>query len=195
MLSAPGDRMPKCNGAPKHTPEWIRSLATLAILLGAITSFYRALTYRFLMPLASASSDPSVAGLSHKAYISYIGYARLNSLIPGNAVVQFNPEPPSVFWSVTDLANVKRQIAMTDAQLWCGSELGGDPSGCPAMIAAVPSLFRGASSDEAVSICRRYGIQYLVADIYDPVWKSSDSWVWRLPPIVADPDFRVVDCR
>jgi hypothetical protein len=195
MRSAAADRMPECNGAPKHVPEWIRSLATLAIFLGIISSFYRALTYRFLMPLASASSDPSVAGLSHKAYISYIGYARLNSLIPGNAVVQFNPEALSVFWKVTDLANVNRQIAITDARLWCGSELGGDPSGCPELIAAVPPLFRGASSHEAVSACRRYGIQYLIADVYDPVWKSPDGWVWRLPPIIQDPEFRVLDCR
>jgi hypothetical protein len=197
--NVPNDRMPKCNGASKPTPGWIRSVVTFAILLGGVTSFYKALTYRFLMPIVEwssrASKDPSATGLSHKAYISYIGYAHLDPLIPGNAVIQFNPKNPSVFWKVTDLANVNRQVAIVDAQPWCGSELGGDPSGCPGMIAAIPPLFRGASADDAVRTCRQYGIQYLVADVYDPVWKSPDGWVWRLPPIVRDPEFRVLDCR
>ena len=195
--SAPNDRTPENYGAPQVAPEWVRSLATLLIFVGAVTSFYRALTFRFLMPLAEsvASADPLVAGLSHKAYIDYVGYGRLSSLIPDDAVVQFNPKFRSVFWKKVDLANVHRQIAMSQSELWCGSELGGDPTGCPAMTAAISPLFRGASADEALSTCRRYGIQYLVADIYDPAWKSRDGWVWKLPPIVGDPDFRVVDCR
>jgi hypothetical protein len=70
------------------------------------------------------------------------------------------------------------QIAMVNAQLWRGSELGGDPSGCPGMIAAVSPHFRAASAGEAAITCRRLAMQYLVADIYDPIWKSPDGWAW-----------------
>ena len=52
--------------------------------------------FRFLIPLGDmashANGDPYARNLSQKAYISAVGYAELNAVIPQNAVVQFNPK-------------------------------------------------------------------------------------------------------
>lgn len=192
---------------PGHTPQLLRSLVTLAIIIGVLSSTWRVLVLRFILPLseinASQAKNPQVAALPHKAYISAIGYAELASRIPGRAVVQFNPFGDWIFWKNTDLVNVGHQAAITGSGLWCGSELGGDPSGCPAMLAAIDPLFdvatAGQTADQAAeqarAACRAYRIDYLVVTIYDPPWKDRNSWVWTLPPVVADSEFRALDCR
>jgi hypothetical protein len=43
--------------------------------------------------------------------------------------------------------------------------------------------------------CLEFGVQYLVATVYDTAWKHRDGWVWTLPVVVADPEFRALDCR
>jgi hypothetical protein len=77
----------------------------------------------------------------------------------------------------------------------CGSELGGDASGCKAMAADIDALFRGAPAEQARSTCRKYAIQYLVVRNFDPAWDDKGGWVWTLNPVVADEDFRALDCR
>jgi hypothetical protein len=186
-------------GLPRKVPRWLRSLATLAIMVGIFSTSYRALALRFFLPLGeSGAKDPKVANvahLSHKAYISEVGYAHLNPLIPRDAIVQFNAIDPWAFWKNVDLVNVHHQVAMAGGALWCGSELGGDPAGCPQMVDEINNLYTGATADQARSTCRSFAIQYLVANVYDPVWKDKQSWVWNLTPVVADPEFRAVDCR
>ncbi len=77
----------------------------------------------------------------------------------------------------------------------CGSEIGGDPAGFPIMAKAIDALYNGCTADQARATCRQFGIQYLVVRVYDPVWKNNSSWVWTLNPVVADVDFRALDCR
>jgi hypothetical protein len=124
-----------------------------------------------------------------------MGYSKLDSAIPRDAVVQFNPSGTNMFWRNVDLVDIDRQVAIAGDKPWCGSELGGDPRGCPAMIAAIDPLFNGASAEQARAVCHKFGIQFLVANVYDSVWKDQQSWVWTLRPAVADPEFRALDCR
>lgn len=186
-------------GLPGRTPHLLRSLATLAILIGVLSTTWRVLVLRFILPLSQINArearNPQVAVLPHKAYIAYIGYAELDARIPKSAVVQFNPSGGWIFWKNIDLVNVGHQTAIVGSGLWCGSELGGDPSGCPGMLTTINPLFKDATADQARAACRAYRIDYLVANVYDPPWKDRSSWVWTLPQVVADPEFRAVDCR
>ena len=141
-----------------------------------------------------SAHDPDADTLSHDAYISYLGYAKLNAAIPRDALVQFNPAAPNSYWANINIASVDHQIAIAGDRLGCGSALGGDPNGCPAMAAAIDSLFRGATAEEARATCRQYGIGYLVVRIYDPAWKDRGGWVWTLKPVVSDDEFRALDC-
>jgi hypothetical protein len=188
------------DGSNAGTPEWLRSLATLAIFVGVLTMTAKAVEIRLILPYLEskmqADLNPQVHNLSHKAYISRVGYSRLGSHLPQDAIVQFNPAGEIPWWTSPDLMGIQHQTAAAFLQLWCGSELGGDPSGCPDMAAAIDSIYRAnATVQRARSTCRQFQIQYLVANVYDPVWNDKESWVWTLNPVVADPEFRVLDCR
>jgi hypothetical protein len=187
-------------GLPRNTPQWFRSIAALALVIGILSTSCQALMFRFISPLVEvvqkrAVHDPGAGNISHNAFISSIGYAQLDASIPRDAMVQFNPNHPNTFWTAADLLGVDHQTAISYDQPWCGSELGGDPSGCAAVAAAIDSLFNGATAEQARTTCRQYGIQYLIARIYDPAWKDKSGWVWTLRPVVSDEEFRALDCR
>jgi hypothetical protein len=194
----------KCNdpvfwsGLPRNTPPWLRSVAAFALVIGLTGTLCQALMLRFIVPFAdlnqSALKDSEARSFSHNFYISSIGYARLDASVPRDAIVQFNPASENAYWKAADELGVNHQVALTSDKPWCGAELGGDPSGCPAMAAAIDALFNGATAEQARATCHQYSIQYLIARIYDPAWKDTQSWVWSLRPVVADEEFRALDC-
>ena len=184
----------------RGTPPWLRSIASFALILGVMGTFYQVLIMRFTLPVLEAAqhrdpSDIASNGLSHDAYIAYLGYAHLADSIPNTAIVQYNPAALSIFWTSVDWVGIDHQVAIAGDGAGCGSELGGDPTGCKPMAADIDALFRVGSAERARAVCGRYGIQYLVVRIYDPVWNDKSSWAWTLNPVVADEDFRALDCR
>jgi hypothetical protein len=188
-----------CAALPRNTPFWLRAIASLALIFGIIATAYQVLILRFYAPLASANmhagQDPAADNPFHNAYISSIGYGQMDQSIASNAVVQYNPRSENLLDIDLDFLWVNHQIAISSDQQGCGSELGGDPSGCPAMAAAIDSLFKGGPAEVARTTCRQFGIQYLVARIYDPAWYDKAGWVWTLPAVVPDQEFRALDCR
>ena len=186
-------------GLAYNIPHWLRSIVALALIVGVIGTVCQAALLRTAVPLFEASMraahSPKSGKIPHNAYISSIGYAQLDKAIPLDAVVQFNPVLKNAYWTAPDFLGVNRQTAIADDTEPCGSDLGGDGSGCPIMAATIDALFNGASADQARATCSQFGIQYLVARIYDPVWNDRSSWVWTLKPVVADEEFRAVDCR
>ncbi len=186
-------------GSGLRVPGWLRRLAFLAIAIGLISTEAQLLTLRFGIPELEkhlrALHDPQAEKLSRMPYISIQGYAQLDRRIPPRAIVQFNPAETNMLLSAMDQMYVGRQLAIAGDRNGCGSTLGGDPSGCPIMAAAIDPLYRAATSTQARSVCRELGIQALIARVYDPVWKDGGSWVWTLPPIVAQNNFRALDCR
>jgi len=186
-------------GLPRPTPAWLFQIAELAILIGVASTAYKAFVIRFGLPILEANMPAArnwqIPELSRKAYIAHVGYAALNAAIPRDAIVQFNPASTNAWWTSADFLGVRHQIVTASDKPWCGSELGGDPTGCPAIAAAVHSLYNDASGAQARAVCSQYGMQYLVAYVYDPAWKDPQSWVWTLPSVVAQPKFRALDCR
>ena len=199
-LTDSGDGAPLHSpGLPFNTPHWFRSIAAFALVIGVMSTASQALWMRFATLLAEghlkAEFDPNVRSFSHNAYISSIGYAQLDRMIQHNAVVQFNPIRTEPFWWATDLLGINHQATIVNDQPWCGAELGGNPSGCTEMASAIDILFNGATAEQARRTCHNYGIQILVARIYDQPWKDKSSWVWTLKPVVSDNEFRALDCR
>jgi hypothetical protein len=186
-------------GPIRNIPSWLTAFAGITLFIGVASTACQALMLRFTLPLdeinSSRTHSPEYLNLSHDVYISRIGYAELDAQIPSNAVVQYNPHYTGLFWPNVDILGVDHQVAIAGDTEPCGAELGGDPSGCANMAAALDALFRGASAEQARATCHQIGIQYLIARIYDPVWKDRQSWVWTLEPVVPDEEFRVLDCR
>jgi hypothetical protein len=196
-----GDRKRSNEGRGLHNdvPGWFRSFVCIALVIGICNCGCQVLVLRFTFPfdewMMRAKHAPDVGRLSHNAYISYIGYAKLDAAIPRDAIVQYNPSQPDPFLTTAYLFGIDRQTAIAGDQLWCGSELGGDPSGCPAMAVAIDALFSGAAAEQARATCRAYNIDYLVANIYDAAWQNKAGWVWTLRPVVSQEEFRALDCR
>jgi hypothetical protein len=172
--------------------RWFRSIVYGTLAIGVAGTLCQAFQLRFNHPL---DDSPYAEKLAHKAYFSSIGYAQLDSAISHDAIVQYNPHFKDDFERAVNLFGVDHQSALMTDQPWCGSELGGDPSGCPAMASAIDALFKGASSEQAHATCRKYAIDYLVANVYDPAWNDRQGWVWTLKPVISDPEFRALDCR
>jgi hypothetical protein len=195
ILSAPNPSQP---GNPKQRTH---ALIRIAIVLGVITTLHQAIIFRFTIPIAfsvarsRAANDFIASNLSHNAYISAAGYNQLNAGIQQAAIVQANPAGDNPFWAAVDELNIDRQTAIDTDRPWCRAELGGDPSGCLPMAAAIDSLYSGSSADQARTTCRAYHIDYLISRIYDRAWQNQQSWVWTLTPAVANPEFRALDCR
>ena len=184
----------------RTTPRWLRTIAALGLVLGAIGTVSQALWFRFVVVFVELGNMHEADGsnhgnLSHNAWISATGYAQLDAAISRDAIVQFNPTPQQPNWITADLLNVAHQTTIISDQQGCGSELGGDPSGCPVMAAAIDVLFNGATAEQARATCHQFGIQYLIARVYDTAWKSKSTWVWTLDPVVSGDEFRALDCR
>jgi hypothetical protein len=180
-------------------PGWLRSLASLAVAIGVLSTVSQVLALRFGLVLVEANlraqHKPDADRLSHEAWITARGYQQLDPQIRPSAVVQYNPHHPDEFFEVIDQIADRRQVVIAGDANGCGSTLGGDPRGCPGMAAALDTVFSGTSAEQAQTVCRQLGIQYLVADVYDRAWADRTGWVWNLPAVVADPEFRAADCR
>ena len=183
---------------PGRTPYLVRSIASFALIFGVFTSLYQAAMIRATLFLyekhLNLVHDPRAGRLAHKAFISQIGYSQLDMAIPHGATVQYNPQTPDIFWLDPDWVAIGRQSAIDVDQPSCGAEFGGDPSGCLPMAAAIDALYKDATAEQARATCRQIGIQYLIAKVYDPPWNDKQSWVWTLPAVVADPEFRALNC-
>ncbi|HTV14177.1 MAG TPA: hypothetical protein VMD92_15830 [Acidobacteriaceae bacterium] len=194
MMSDPGERTERL-----RPPAWLRVLASTALLIGILSTVSQVLALRFGLVMMEANMralhKPEADRLSHTAWITTMGHRQLDARIPQSAVVQYNPHHLNQFFGVVDQLADRHQVAVSGDTDGCGSTLGGDPRGCPIMGAALDAIFHGASADQARHACRAFGIQYLVADVYDPAWNDSGGWVWTLPAVVADPEFRALDCR
>ncbi len=186
-------------GLPGKTPQWLRSVASFALVLGVFSTVSQALMFRFLLPLGDLPS-PSISNtsgsMSRRAYIAAVGYAELDKAIPANAVVQFNPanQNSDRLSMIVNMLGIDHQTAISSDAGGCGSEIGGDSAGCPIMASRIDPLFRGGTAEQARSVCLHFGIQYLVVTSSDPAWNDRQGWVWALTPVVADPDFRALEC-
>ncbi len=185
--------------SPSCVPPLLKSATIFALCIGAVSTFCEAVELRVVFPLAESylrkAHDPKAGIFTHKPYILSVGYAQLDASIPRDAVVQFNPAHTNLVAVASNVGGINHQMVISGDKPMCGAELGGDPSGCPAMAAAIDALFAGASAEQARATCRHLGIDYLVATVYDPAWKNGQSWVWTLSPVVSDEEFRALDCR
>lgn len=191
------DSVPAAGADPPGPSVWLRKMAAWTIILGVLTTATQVLGLRFILPILGAGPDnlQGIGRLSRIAFISARGYSELNRRIGPDSIVQFNPYEENAFFSAMDQMDVDHQVAIAGDGEGCGSELGGDPRGCPGMAAALDNIYHDANAEQARSVCRELGIHYLIARVYDPAWKDNSSWVWTLPPVVAQDQFRALDCQ
>ena len=77
----------------------------------------------------------------------------------------------------------------------CGLDFGGDAKACALRLQRLGSLFQAPDGSDLDTACRDYGIDALVVEDLDPVWKQPSSWVWTRQPVVANNYVRAFRCQ
>lgn len=182
-------------GVRRYGKTMLRLFTYSCLGIGILTSLTQAFFYRFDVYLISLRGAQYATSIAHDPYLLTKGFEELNKAISPGAVVQANPSDINRFRETTQVMNNPHQTAISYDHPWCGSELGGDPAGCSVMAPRIDRIFRRATASEAQSVCRDFGIDFLVAEVNDAIWSDRGSWVWSLKAVVAQPEFRALGCK
>jgi hypothetical protein len=186
-----------CEGAFPVIRPW--RIAMQAMLwIGLAGTVYQAIELRLYLPVEERLGRPEEIGLAERAMALRHGFDAMDCRIPKDAVVQYDLDQPSDYFRYAQIMQVRRQTASALPECG-GSAFGGDPEACAGISAAIGDLFpRSApapSASEAEDLCRKLGVDHLIATRWDKAWSAPGGWVWNLPAVVDTGDVRVVACE
>jgi len=124
-----------------------------------------------------------------RAYALRSAYEVLDAQLPSSAVLQSNPYTKDsilhMLYSVHDAAAANGE---------CGVAFGGDPGLCALRLPNLGGLFEFPDGSYLDPMCQEYGIDAVVVEDSDLVWREPSSWVWSRPPLVANDYVRAFRC-
>ncbi|ABF41852.1 hypothetical protein Acid345_2851 [Candidatus Koribacter versatilis Ellin345] len=135
---------------------------------------------------------PEPDAIGWQLYYIRSGFEKLNSRLPKDAIVQYNPVNPAYVPSL--LYSWHQTVAGVGA---CGTGFGGDPFECLPYQSKIVALFGSRTSvkfDDADAVCKDLKIDVLIAQRTDRMWALRKSWVWTERPVVSTPVFRAFAC-
>jgi hypothetical protein len=171
----------------------------IMILLGVAGTIYEVSMLRFFPVISDRFAIPKYAflamdqNLGRRTYAVREAYEKLKQILPGDAVVQHNPNtnPGDLPYGLY----ADRQAAADTAG--CGVVFGGDTTLCNSLIPQLNRLFQqpgAVQANEVDSVCRQLSIDALVVKDTDRVWSDRDGWVWKKAPYLANDYARVFLC-
>jgi hypothetical protein len=186
-------------------PEWpklgfdLRIILRVMLMLGVFGTAYQLVMLRmypvfldqWVTPGHTASNhgSPSADGqFGRRALAMRQGYARLESMLPPGATIQFNPRGDTNGYYCGLYAN--RQVVAFDEG--CGSTFGGARGDCAGLISRVVPVFETGALRRPIDLDP---IDVLVFQDTDPVWTNRSSWIWLVQPLVANDYFRAVPAQ
>ena len=189
---------PSGSFAEARRPRCSRPLMIM-ILLGVAGTLYEVSMLRFFPVISDRFAIPKYAflamdqSLGRRTYAVREAYEKLKQVLPGDAVVQHNPNtnPGDLPYGLY----ADRQTAADTAG--CGVVFGGDTKLCNSLIPQLNRLFLqpgGVQANEVDSVCRQLSIDALVVKDTDRVWRDRDGWVWKKAPYIANDYARVFLC-
>ena len=178
----------------------LTGFAGVFLLIGLIGTAYQIVMLRIYPILVdegklSSSTTSWLDGdrrLGERTYALRSAYDSLRGVLPVDAVVQYNPNAPA-FIPHQLYSGHSAAIGLP----LCGANFGGDISRCTGRMEFVAPLFRRPSQAESAaldSVCNSYGIDVMLVDDSDPVWKQRDSWAWSRKPLLANDHVRAFAC-
>jgi hypothetical protein len=181
--------------APESTPRpWVRASLVSLMILGAIGTAYEVTMLR-TYPILYDRRD--IAGktwlepdgqFGKRTYAIRSVYESLDPQLAASAVLQNNPttgDPiPHMLYSGHDFAA---------GGLDCGVAFGADPLVCRDRVRRLAEMFEAQTVD-LEGTCRDYGIDVIIAQDTDPVWRDPSSWIWRKHPVVSNHHIRAFSC-
>lgn len=160
--------------------------------IGLAGTLYQSVLLRVYLPVEESLGKPEVSGLAERAMALRAGLDAMRARVATDAVVQYNIAQPGEFFTLAQVMQVGRQVAL--AQPSCGVvAFGGEVGACKGVEQGVARLYAPSASEARVA-CGRLGVSDLIVTRWDAVWNDPQGWAWTLPTVVDTHDIRVVDC-
>ena len=186
--------------APQPAPRlWVRGALASLLILGILGTAYQMFMLRMFPVLADRGV---IAGESwvdadgqfgKRAYALRSAYAVLDPQLSSSAVLQTNPA--TLHPVLHMLYSGRAAAAATPAgDPPCGTAFGGDPGVCAMRQQRLARLFELPDRSDLNATCREYGIDAVVVENSDPVWREAASWIWSQAPAVANKYVRAFLC-
>ena len=177
---------------------WTRGALATLLILGMVSTVHQLFMLRMFPVLLDrgAITKPtwprwvvSHSQFGRRAYALRSAYEALDAQLPSSAVLQSSPprEDP-----ILHMLYSGHDAAAGDGE--CGTDFGGDPEVCAQRLRRLARVFQQPDGGDVDATCREYGIDALVVEDLDPVWREPYSWVWTRPPAVANDYVRAFRC-
>ncbi|HLM79720.1 MAG TPA: hypothetical protein VK302_03715 [Terriglobales bacterium] len=184
--------------APQAAPgRWVRGVLATLLILGMVSTAYQVFMLRMFPVLVDRET---IAGLSSswvlanrqfgkRAYALRSAYEVLDAQLPSSAVLQSNPSTEDL---ILHMLYSGHDAAAGNGG--CGTTFGGDPGLCAPRLQKLAGLFELPDGSNLDATCREYGIDAVVVEDSDRVWREPSSWVWIRHPAVANNYVRAFRC-
>lgn len=182
-------------GTSARPGRWAQGALVALLLLGLAGTGYQVFMLRMFPVLQDRGviAGPSWVSpnlqFGRRAYALRTAYADLDSQLPSSAVLQGKPDSEDVI-----LHTLYSGHDAAAGFVRCGIDFGGDASTCDLRRRKLGRLFASPDGSGLDAICQEYGIDALIVEDMDPVWKEASSWVWRERPAVANDYVRAFPC-
>ena len=181
-------------------PFWARATVAALLILGLFGTAYQVFMLRMFPILADRGLSARTSwvqggngNFGQKAYALRSVYEAVDAQLTSSAVLQFNPATPlpvlHMLYSGHDSA-----ASTPSGDPPCGTAFGGDAGVCALRLKKLGQLFELTDGGNLDSTCREYGIDALVVEKSDPVWRQPESWIWTRLPTVANDFVRAFRC-
>ena len=182
--------------APQPAPgSWARGTLATLLILGILGTAHQVFMLRMFPVLLDRGE---IAGRSwlvtdrqfgKRAYALRSVYEALDAQLPSSAVLQSNPIAQD---TILQMLYSGHDAAACGSD--CGTIFGGDPDLCAPRLQKLNGLFELPDGSSLDATCREYGIDAVVVEDSDPVWREPSSWIWSRRPAVANDYVRAFRC-
>jgi hypothetical protein len=186
----------RSSGAPQPAPNpWVRRALATLLILGMLGTAYQVFMLRMFPVLLDRGA---IAGQSwvapgrqfgKRAYALRSAYEVLDAQLPASAVLQSSPSTQD---PILHMLYSGHDAAAGNGE--CGTDFGGDPGVCALRLRKLAGLFELPDGGNLDATCREYGIDAVVVEDSDPVWREPSSWIWSRRPAVANDYVRAFRC-
>ncbi|MGO9403149.1 MAG: hypothetical protein ACLPVW_06725 [Terriglobales bacterium] len=174
---------------------WVRGMLATLLILGVLGTTYEVFMLRMFPVLSDRGAIRGESWTDQdqqygkRAYALRTAYELLNLQLPSSAVLQSNPARED---QILHTLYSGHDTAAGGSE--CGSAFGGDPDICALRVEKLAGLFDLPDRSNLDATCREYGIDAVVVENSDDVWRDRSSWIWSQQPIVANDFVRAFRC-
>jgi len=185
---------PSVEPQPAPRPWARRALATL-LILGILGTAYQVFMLRMFPVLVDRGAIRGQSWVApgrqfgKRTYALRSAYEVLDAQLPSSAVLQSNP---SREYPILHMLYSGHDAAAGDGK--CGTDFGGDAGVCALRLQKLAGLFEFPDGSYLDATCQEYGIDAVVVEASDRVWREPSSWVWSRRPVVANNYVRAYRC-